>query len=63
MDKGTMDGALDGLFDFIGKLWENVILPCVDGLGAIIDFIGPEITGVIVLVLFVAWLFRRAWRG
>ena len=55
MEEKDVEGAMSGFFDFIGTVF--------DGVMTVLDAMPPMLIGIIVVVLLVLYLFRKARHG
>ncbi len=63
MDNKTVENAFEGLTDLIAMLWNNIVMPVVDGIGALLRALPPEVTGIIAGILLIIFAYRKARNG
>lgn len=63
MNEKDVNEAISGIIDFVAMLWTSLVIPLIQGIGALFEMLPPVALGIIAGVIGLVWLFRKARHG
>ncbi len=58
-----VQSGIDNVVDGLGLLWDKILWPLIEGVGALIAMLPPIVNGILVAIIIGAYLWRRARNG
>lgn len=63
MEEKDVENGLNGIIDFIQLVWNELLIPLIQAMGALFDMLPPVALGIIVGIIGIFYLVRKARRG